>query len=84
MQFPQSLYLLLFLLLDALLLSNQLRFLLALLLQVGDNLLLLFALFVLALLDDEGGVAIGLHDLLIHHVLLLLLFLPIAKHVPRA
>ena len=84
LQFPQSLYLLLFLLLDALLLSNQLGFLLALLLQVGDNLLLLFALFVLTLLDDEGGVAIGLHDFLIHHVLLLLLFLPIAKHVPRA
>lgn len=84
LQFPQSLYLLLFLLLDALLLSNQLGFLLALLLQVGNNLLLLFALFVLTLLDDESGVAIGLHDLLIHHVLLLLLFLPIAKHVPRA
>jgi hypothetical protein len=43
-----------------------------------------FALFVLTLLDDESGVAIGLHDFLIHHVLLLLLFLPIAKHVPRA
>lgn len=79
LKLSQSLYLLLFFLLDPFLLGNHLCFLVSLLLQIGHYLLSFLFFLLLALLNDQNCVLVGFWDLLVHLLLLFFLFLNYAK-----